>query len=121
MTGSTNPVVAWTTSEASPSGIAAVGSTVFVAGLRGERLWIVDVTESHAARQSVVGLDGQGRLRDVVVAPDGALWILTNNTDGRGTPRPDDDVLMRLPIAPVPSARVGSRDRAADGGAAALR
>ena len=97
-----NPVVAWTTSEASPSGIAAVGSTVFVAGLRGERLWVVDVTESHAARRSVVGLDGQGRLRDVVVAPDGALWILTNNTDGRGTPRPEDDILMRLPIVQVP-------------------
>ncbi|MET0782472.1 MAG: PQQ-dependent sugar dehydrogenase, partial [Microbacterium sp.] len=93
-----DPVVAWAPSEASPSGIAAVGSTVFIAGLRGERLWVVDVTESHAARQSVVGLDGQGRLRDVVAAGDAALWILTNNTDGRGTPRTEDDILIRLPI-----------------------
>ncbi len=97
----TDPVVAWTTEEASPSGIAAVGSTVFVAGLRGERLWVVDLTASQTAEQPTSGLEGQGRLRDVITAPDGSLWILTNNTDGRGSPRPDDDLLIRLPIAPA--------------------
>jgi glucose/arabinose dehydrogenase len=97
-----DPVLAWPTSEASPSGIAAVGSTVFVTGLRGERLWIVDLDPSAGSeRSATVGLDGQGRLRDVVAAPDGGLWILTNNTDGRGSPRADDDVLIRLPIAPA--------------------
>lgn len=95
----TDPVVAWATNEASPSGIAAVGSTVFVAGLRGERLWVVDITEDGAASEPRVGLDGQGRLRDVVAAPDGTLWILTGNTDGRGSPRSDDDLLIRLPIS----------------------
>jgi len=97
-----NPVVVWTPSEASPSGVAAVGDTVFVTGLRGERLWMVDVTTDSAARQPRAGLDGQGRLRDVVAAPDGTLWILTGNTDGRGTPRAGDDILIRLPIAPAP-------------------
>ena len=97
-----DPVVAWPTSEASPSGIAAVGDTVFVTGLRGERLWVVDVSVSSTLeRDATVGMDGQGRLRDVVAAPDGTLWILTNNTDGRGTPRTGDDVLIRLPIAPA--------------------
>ena len=97
-----DPVVAWPTSEASPSGIAAVGGTVFVTGLRGERLWVVDVgASSTLERDATVGLIGQGRLRDVVAAPDGTLWILTNNTDGRGTPRTGDDVLIRLPIAPA--------------------
>jgi len=97
----TDPVAIWTTDEASPSGIAAVGSTVFVAGLRGERLWVVHVAPDHTAQAPISGLDGQGRLRDVIAAPDGTLWILTNNTDGRGSPRPGDDILMRLPLAPA--------------------
>ncbi len=97
----TDPVVTWATSEASPSGIAAVGSTVFIAGLRGERLWVVDIAEDGAAAEPRVGLDGQGRLRDVVAAPDGTLWLLTGNTDGRGSPRGDDDLLIRLPITAV--------------------
>lgn len=97
--GMIDPVVSWPTDEASPSGIAAVGDTVFIAGLRGERLWIVDTEAGTAAQDPTSGLTGdQGRLRDVVAVPDG-LWILTNNTDGRGSPRPDDDLLLRLEVA----------------------
>lgn len=92
-----DPVVVWTPAEASPSGIAAVGDTVFVAGLRGQRLWAVDVPGGEAS----VALEGQGRLRDVVASPDGGLWILTNNTDGRGSPRAGDDVLLTVAVAPA--------------------
>ncbi|NYE20570.1 PQQ-dependent sugar dehydrogenase [Microbacterium immunditiarum] len=96
------PIATWRTSEASPSGIASVGDTVFVAGLRGSRLWIVDTVAGAAAHDPTAALVGeQGRLRDVVAAPDGSLWVLTNNTDGRGSPRPEDDLLLRLPIAPA--------------------
>jgi glucose/arabinose dehydrogenase len=100
--GFAEPVAVWPTSDASPSGIAAVGDTVFMAGLRGERLWILDTDQGGLVGQPVAALTGeQGRLRDVVAAPDGTLWVLTNNTDGRGAPRPEDDVLIRLPIAPA--------------------
>jgi glucose/arabinose dehydrogenase len=37
-----------------------------------------------------------GRLRDVVQGPDGALYFLTNNRDGRGTPQPGDDKIYRI-------------------------
>jgi quinoprotein glucose dehydrogenase len=37
-----------------------------------------------------------GRLRDVVEGPDGALYFLTNNRDGRGTPREGDDKIYRI-------------------------
>ena len=47
----TDPVAAWPTDEASPSGIAAVGDTVFVAGLRGERLWVVDTRRRRIAAE----------------------------------------------------------------------
>ncbi|MCP2636802.1 PQQ-dependent sugar dehydrogenase [Microbacterium sp. HD4P20] len=97
-----DPVAVWATSEASPSGIAARDATVFIAGLRGERLWMLDTRGGAAAAEPVAALAGQqGRLRDAVVAPDGSLWILTNNTDGRGSPRPEDDLLLRVELAPA--------------------
>jgi glucose/arabinose dehydrogenase len=37
-----------------------------------------------------------GRTRDVVEGPDGALYFLTNNTDGRGSPRNGDDRIYRI-------------------------
>ena len=37
-----------------------------------------------------------GRIRDVVAAPDGRLYFLTSNRDGRGSPRPGDDKIYRL-------------------------
>ena len=97
-----DPAVSWTTSEASPSGIAAHGDTVFIAGLRGERLWTVDTTGGAIAGDPSAVLTGeQGRLRDVVAAPGGELWVLTNKTDGRGSPRPGDDLLLRLELSPA--------------------
>ncbi len=37
-----------------------------------------------------------GRLRDVVEGPDGALYFLSNNRDGRGSPKPGDDKIYRI-------------------------
>jgi glucose/arabinose dehydrogenase len=75
---------------------------VFMAALRGERLWMVDTDAGGIVGEPAAALvSEQGRLRDVVAAPDGTLWVLTSNTDGRGDARPEDDVLIRLPIAPA--------------------
>lgn len=37
-----------------------------------------------------------GRIRDVVGGPDGYIYFLTNNTDGRGKPGPGDDKIYRI-------------------------
>jgi len=92
-----DPLLTWPTSEASPSGIAVeADGTVFLAALRGERLWRAEPSGESLA-EPTVALDGLGRLRAVELVGD-ELWILTNNT-ARGTPRPGDDRLVAVPLA----------------------
>lgn len=88
-----NPVATWSTSDASPSGIAILDNRVFLACLRGTKLYRIG-TDGQGAQAL---FDGEyGRIRDVVVAPDGSLWILTSNWDGRGSPAATDDRIIRL-------------------------
>lgn len=95
-----DPVYQWPTAEASPSGLAIVGDTIMMASLRGERLWAVYPGPDGAPAEAVPYFIGEfGRLRDVIAGP-GALWIVTNNTDGRGDPRDGDDRILQLPLAP---------------------
>ncbi|MER7079314.1 PQQ-dependent sugar dehydrogenase [Saccharopolyspora kobensis] len=87
-----DPVQQWSPADASPSGMTIAGDTAYVANLRGERIREIPLA---APATSVEHYTGEfGRLRDVVLAPDGKLWILTNNTDSRGDPRPGDDHLL---------------------------
>ena len=89
------PVQQWSPSEASPSGIAIQDGTIYVANLRGQRLRAVPLADLGAAVERYVG--EYGRLRAVTVTPNGGLWLLTNNTDGRGDPGPDDDRVIAIP------------------------
>ncbi|MFH9423383.1 PQQ-dependent sugar dehydrogenase [Streptomyces sp. NPDC017529] len=96
----TAPVAQWGTAEASPSGIAYVRGSVWMAGLRGERLWRIPLAGREAAAAPQAFLQGEyGRLRTVVAAGDGGLWLVTSNTDGRGDPKKDDDRILRLAVS----------------------
>ncbi|WP_326770198.1 PQQ-dependent sugar dehydrogenase [Streptomyces sp. NBC_01591] len=100
--GFIDPVAQWKTSDASPSGIAFVKGSVWMAGLRGERLWRIPLSggadeEPLAAPQSF--LEGKyGRLRTVLAAGGDKLWLVTSNTDTRGTPKPGDDRILVLQV-----------------------
>ncbi len=94
-----DPVRQWHTDVASPSGIAVAGGSVFMAGLRGERLWQIPLLDRGTGTPRALLSGRYGRLRAVVAAPDGSLWVLTNNTDGRGSPRDGDDRIIRLELS----------------------
>ena len=90
----TNPIATWTpTKVASPSGIAVLGEHIYVACLAGKRLYRVGL-DGKGSQPLLT--DEYGRLRSVAAAPDGSLWILTSNRDGRGRPVPTDDRILRL-------------------------
>ncbi|MEU4344307.1 PQQ-dependent sugar dehydrogenase [Nocardia sp. NPDC023852] len=95
--GYTDPLVTWATAEASPSGIAIAGDTLYVAALRGRRLWTVPLQDGGLGEPRAELRDRYGRLRTVAVAPDGALWLTTSNTDGRGEVGSGDDRVLRFP------------------------
>jgi glucose/arabinose dehydrogenase len=92
------PLVTWPTSDASPSGVTIAGSTLYVAALRGERLWEVPLDGDRTGTPHAELQGRYGRLRAVQLAPDGSLWILTSNRDGRGDPVGEDDRILRLTV-----------------------
>jgi glucose/arabinose dehydrogenase len=97
-----DPRVVWEPAEASCSGAAVVAETLLAACLRGQRLWAMTLTNSGAVWGSPEPLlvEEYGRLRTVVPAPDGSVWIMTSNRDGRlpEGPDPDDDRIIRLVV-----------------------
>ncbi len=89
-----DPIATWAPSEASPSGIAVLDGRVYLACLRGQRLYRVGL-DGRNPRALLVG--DYGRLRTVALAPDGSLWLLPPNRDGRMQPPSNaDDRVLRL-------------------------
>ncbi len=91
-----DPVQQWNPDDASPSGIAIAGGTVFIANLRGQRLRTVPVADPSTGAEYFTG--EHGRIRDVAHAPDGSLWLLTSNTDSYGTPTSGDDHILSVEL-----------------------
>jgi glucose/arabinose dehydrogenase len=91
-----DPVATWATNDASPSGLAVAKDRVYMACLRGQKVYRIG-TDGSSPERLLAGK--YGRLRHAAAAPDGSVWVLTNNRDGRGDPGPDDDRILRLDIS----------------------
>ncbi|CAM5679758.1 PQQ-dependent sugar dehydrogenase OS=Streptomyces tendae OX=1932 GN=GUR47_36570 PE=4 SV=1 [Streptomyces tendae] len=94
-----DPVAQWKTDDASPSGIAWAEGSVWMAGLRGERLWRIPLKGTEASADPQAFLEGEyGGLRSVASAGGDKLWLVTSNTDGRGDAKGDDDRVLELEV-----------------------
>ncbi len=69
-------------------------SPFIMASMRAANLYQVDFEEGLSSQKSI--LSGIGRVRDVVEGPDGSLYVITSNTDGKGFPDRTDDKLLRI-------------------------
>lgn len=95
----TDPLLTWGTSEASPSGGAIAGGSLWAAALAGDRLWRVPLApDGSVGEPKALLTDEYGRLRTVIRSPRGSLWVTTSNRDGRGDPVPSDDRILVLPL-----------------------
>lgn len=70
----------------------------FVATLRGNHLHMIDfdLQNNKVVSDEKLFQNSFGRLRDVATGPDGYLYILTSNQDGRGSPQINDDKILRV-------------------------
>ena len=98
------PVFTWNPAEAACSGITHVKGSLISACLRGGKLWVIPVIGDKKLGEPQEFFKGKfGRLRKATLAPDGTLWLLTSNRDGRGGwssggENPQDDRIIRVPL-----------------------
>ena len=96
--GFVNPLLVWSVEDASPSGLAWLDGVLYMGALRGERLWQIPVDGDRVGQAKAALQGALGRIRTVEVTPEGALWLTTSNTDGRGTARPGDDRIVSVTV-----------------------
>lgn len=87
-----------------PSGATFVQGNAFpqwtghllFASLRGQTLWNLNLDDGNTPKLTSIIQGKYGRLRAVVEAPDGTLYLLTSNRDGHGQPQPGDDRVLHI-------------------------
>ncbi len=97
----TNPLITWPVADGSCSGLAVLENLLVAGCLRGQKLFVMETTANGTLLGQPQALleKEYGRLRTVVAAPDGSLWITTSNKDGQNEPAPGDDRIIKLVFA----------------------
>lgn len=92
-TGMVTPIIHSSTDTWAPSGLTFLDGKLYFAALRGEGIRVLD--RDTGILETI--LPEIGRARDVLATENG-IYVITNNTDGRGNPSPNDDQLLFVPI-----------------------
>lgn len=80
-----------------PSGATFAGESFFFGGLRGQTLYEAVIKDDLVTLKEY--FKGEfGRIREVVLGPDGFLYVTTSNRDGRGIPKADDDKIIKVNV-----------------------
>ena len=92
------PVAEFTPTLGTAGAAFVARDTLLVAALSGRVLLRITLTPDGRRAASVERLHAGefGRIRDVLVGRDGAIYIAISNRDGRGSPAPDDDRILRI-------------------------
>jgi glucose/arabinose dehydrogenase len=99
VSGMTNPKVTWPVNQASPSAIAIVGDVVYMAALRGQRLWRIPLSGTGTGTPQAYYVNQYGRLRTVMKVPGrNSLWLSTTNCDLNGGAAAGSDKIFRVDI-----------------------
>jgi glucose/arabinose dehydrogenase len=96
--GFIKPVRTWPVAQASPSGLAIVNNTLYMAALRGMRLWVMHIQGSGTSTPQAFFTGQFGRLRTVEPSPDGGLWLTTTSGDKDSTPNNSDDKVLHVAL-----------------------
>ncbi|WP_405576621.1 PQQ-dependent sugar dehydrogenase [Streptomyces sp. NBC_01092] len=100
--GMTNPKKTWSVSTASPSGISIVRNVIYMASLRGERLWRIPISgdTENVGTATAYYVGTYGRLRTVTEVPGkDELWLSTTNSDNNGGEPDGSDKIFRITIS----------------------
>lgn len=103
----TAPYFTWHPIDAACSGITFVSGSLISACLRGSKLWVIPVLGNKHLGEPIPFFTGEfGRIRKATVAPDGSLWLITSNKDGRwgwskGGEASKDDRIIRVELKKV--------------------
>ncbi|WP_133130704.1 PQQ-dependent sugar dehydrogenase [Legionella yabuuchiae] len=81
-----------------PGGATVINQNLFFAGLRGQAVYQATFSDDQQTIQALIGHYRKqfGRIRAVVKGPDGYLYFMTSNQDGRGWPQKNDDRILKI-------------------------
>jgi glucose/arabinose dehydrogenase len=92
-----SPLTSWTPTVAI-TGADFHRGALLATSLNGRTLWRMTLSPdgTRITDRTAILAGVYGRLRDVLAAPNGDVYICTSNRDGRGAPADGDDRIIRL-------------------------